>query len=389
MVALWAACDAGTSGHEDLLPRSRCAVAVVASDYRSSSVSLLAADGSPCATDVVHSGSRPPGLLTALSGDLTLPLSPPPAGVDAEVVLIDRYPNGIISRLDAADDEVIAQVAVAPGFAGNPQDVLRLDAATALVSRLQRDPADASAGSDLLVVDWQTGAPHDRIVLDAAADPGFDPMPTRLARTGADVWVGLAHLGPRFDAAGAGRVARVDAERRALDGVVAIEGAHNCGHVAADPAGRGVWVACSGSFAQRGAPQLARSALAWIDARSRAVAWHVSAEDLAGAPLGFSLAALDDQRALVVAVGDLEAAAPDRLLLVTRATGVATPLLEAGPFELGAILVSPEAGLVLVAVADVERPRIETLGLVDLVRGRGITGYSRTGLPPRQLAFFR
>lgn len=387
IVGLLVGCDADTTGAEDLLPRSRCAIAVVASDYRSSSVSLLAVDGRPCATDVVHSGSQPPGLLTALSGDVTLPMSIPGPGTTTDVVLIDRYPNGIVTRLDPEDDEVLAQYAVAPGFAGNPQDVLVLDAETALVSRLQRDAQ--GGGSDVLVIDWRDGATRDRIALDAAAAPGLDPMPTRLARTGDDVWIGLAHLSGRFDAAGAGRVAVIDLARRELALVVPIEGAVNCGHVAADRESAGVWVVCSGSFAQRGAPQLERSAVAWIDTTTRAVAWQAAAIDLVGAPLGFSLAAIDARRALVVAVGDLATDAPDRLVLVDRVTGATMSILASGPYALGAVLVSPEAGLALVAVGDVEQPRIERVRLSDLGREPAIIGYSRTGLPPRQLAFFR
>jgi len=385
------ACDAATTGSEDLLPRSRCAVAVVASDYRSSSISLLAADGRPCATDVVHSGSRPPGLLTALSGDVTLPMSRSASGVD-DVVLIDRYPNGIVTRLDPRDDEVRAQYAVAPGFPGNPQDVLLLDATTALVSRLQRDPDDDDAGSDLLVIDWADGHAIDRIALDDAADPGFDPMPMRMVQVGDAVWVGLAHLAARFDAAGPGRVAVVDPSAHELVAVLPIEGAVNCGHVAATPEGSergGVWAVCSGSFAQRGAPQLARSALVWIDPTTRVIGWQESASALTGAPLGFSLAPIDAQRALAVAVGDLETAAPDRLVLIDRVAGSATPIFESGPYELGAILVSPDEGLALVAIGDVERPRIGRVRLGDLGLAPDVTTFSTTGLPPRQLGRFR
>ena len=43
-----------------LPPREECALAVVNSDYSSTAVSLLTADGHLCAPDIITSGSRPP-----------------------------------------------------------------------------------------------------------------------------------------------------------------------------------------------------------------------------------------------------------------------------------------------------------------------------------------
>jgi len=241
------------------------------------------------------------------------------------------------------------------------------------------------------VVDWASGAALGRIDLTAAADAGFDPMPTRLARAGARVWAGLTHLTRRFDDAGVGRVVAMDPAARESREIVTLVDFVNCGNIAADPAGAGVWVVCSGLFRRGGEPQLRASGVGWIDAATGALVWQAGARDLdeGQAPLGFTLAPIDAERALIVTVGDLDGARPDRLLLVDRRTGGTTRVLSAGAFELGSALPSFDAGVVLVAVGDVRAPRIERLRLDDLTPAAPITTYSTTGLPPRQLAFFR
>ncbi|MFO0744794.1 MAG: hypothetical protein U1F43_03850 [Myxococcota bacterium] len=397
VVPCLAACDDAAPDPSEILPRAECAIAVVASDYGSSSVSLLAADGRPCASDIVHSGSRPPGLLTALSGDVVLPTSAPPAGSPSELVLIDRYPNGVVTLVDPDSTKlaVQSQYAVAPGFVGNPQDMLRLGDGTALVSRLQKNPEptpeaiDFDDGSDLLIIDLIDGHRVGRIDLTAAAEPGFDPTPGLMAAAGGLVWVGLSHLTTDLvSAIGPGRVAAVDADARELVATVPLAPFTNCGQLAASPSG--VWVACSGKFKGRVDAQVEQSGLAWIDAATREVMWSGGAVELGGAPFGLSLAALDDQRALAVSLGDIGVHSPDHLVVIDRRDGSATPLLAStDAFEIGGILPSPEAGVVLVAVADIYAPRIERLSLDRLARLEPITQSSATGLPPRLLSFFR
>lgn len=400
-------CEDPVPGPDFVLPPSQCAIAVVSSDYRSTSVSLLAADGRVCVRDLVHSGTRPPGLLTALSGDVAVPSRPigSAVGADPALLLIDRYPNGIITLLDPAarrdDAQVQAQYAVVSGFPGNPQDVVTLGDGSAIVSRLDRNPDDADDGSDLLVVDLADGRAVDRIDLGPAAAPGFEAKPTLMARApDGRLWVGMAHMTGDFAQAGPGRVAVVDPIAREVVTSVTIENGDvtNCADIALAPGG--LWVVCSGKFSRGDVPQVSRSALAFIDTSSATVAWSAPASDLGDAPLGlFSLAALDDTRALVVAVGELgdgSDARPDRLILVDRVAHSSRDLaysprvlLEAPAFQIGSLLPSPDAGVVLVAVADDHAPRIAVLGLADLAPRGDIVDVSATGLPPRQFAFFR
>ena len=374
-----------------LAPRSACRVVVITSDYRSSSVSLVTPSGQVCAPDIVDSGSRAPALLTALSGDVVVPSGPTP---DGQIYLIDRYPNAVLTRLDAASGAVLGQLALSPGFAGNPQDLVVVDGHTAMVSRLQANPAASTApddgGSDLLFVDTVTDQRLGTLSLASHADPGFDAQPTQLARLGARVWVGLSHLDRQFATAGPGRVLEVDPVSRTVTNAVDLAGLKNCGHLvatASDADLQGIWVACSGLFKEGGAAQLAASGLAFV-AADGTVVWTGHAADLGGQSFGFGLGALSSQRVLAIGVGNTSTDTPDHLLLVDREAGTATPLLATAPFTLGQIAVTPDA--ILVADADPQTPLLHRLTRpVDgLPSEAGATQVSRTGLPPRAIAMY-
>ena len=68
----------------------------------------------------------------ALSGDIVLPSAPNPFHWQ---ILIDRYPNAAVTRLDPQTFTILRQFSVATGFSSNSQDLLLLDAHTAYVTR--------------------------------------------------------------------------------------------------------------------------------------------------------------------------------------------------------------------------------------------------------------
>jgi len=407
------ACDASPSA--PLPSRDACALAVIHSDYRSTSVSLITATGAPCAPDILDSGSRPPGLLTALSGDVVLPRAPIPQGL----ALLDRYPAGVLTVLDPITDRVTHQASLSPGFAGNPQDLLALADGTLLVSRLQRAPSSAGeGGSDLALLRLDAADPDRtvggtllaRIDLDALAEPGFDPMPVRLAFIGEQIAVGLAHMTGDFTSPGPGRIGLLrtprpdedlqawaaDPELRQL----ALPGLENCTELAPSPDRTGLWVACSGSFRRGAAAQTARSGIAFITTDGEVLAL-IRAEDLIeggglDAPLGFTLAAVDAHRALVVALGDLASARPDRALLVERppapSEGAATlpqsvrTVATSDAFNFGDALAVDAGQALLLTDGNPSAPRLLKLNLNDLESPpTHLLTSSRTGLPPRHI----
>ncbi len=386
---LLTACDATPSATAD---RSTCTLAVVASDYRSTAISLLADDGTLCAPDILTSGSRPPGLLTALSGDIALPSAPSPDGL---LRLIDRYPNAVLTTLDPLTSAVLEQTRLSPDFASNPQD-LAPTAIGLLVSRLERaSNAIDAPGSDLLLLPSDAAA--STLSLAPYADPGIDPMPTRMAKAHGLLWVGLTHLSRDWSKAGPGRVLGLS-DTLEITHTVDLSPLQNCGHIAAPADGSALWVVCSGLFRNTGL-QLAHSGVAVLDAPTISPdsipsppAWTALAEPLIGRPLGFSIAALDQDRAFVIALGSLEDGTPDSLVLIDRRGNLATRIATGtgGPFELSGLFIRYD--ILLVADADPRTPRLRRFRLADTPEA--ITELapilvSPSGLPPRAIHALR
>ncbi len=393
LVLLGCASDPGAPLPEPLDP-SLCRLAVVSSDFHSSTVSLLTEDGLLCRDAVLSTASAPPGLVTALSGDVVLPRDPHP---DGTLVLIDRFPNAVLTALDPHTLTVRAQQNVGTGFASNPQDALWLDARRALVSRLDTNPTPGDqpfdGGGDLLVVDLSAEMIEARVALQDLADPGLDPRPGPMARAGGAIWVLLAHLSRDFTAAGDALLVAVDPASLQVTTTLREPRAQNCAALAATPGEAGLWVACSGLFTEDPGLQVHSSALFYVDARTPepSVLFFQPAADLAGAPLGLGVAALSSTEALVVALGDLQAQTPDRLLRVDREGGTVTELTRgSGPFALGPPLVT--ATHLFLPDADPSSPHLlrwrrapdDTLEALSPVDAN-----PSIGLPPRIVAPYR
>lgn len=380
---LVSACD--DSSDDPPVDGSHCALVVVSSDYLSTSVSLLNADGTPCAQDVITSGSKRPGLLTALSGDVVLPSTPSARGV----LLLDRYPNGVLTQLGLSPVGVTAQARLSPGFAGNPQDALELDGFL-LVSRLESIP-EGGDGSDLVLLD-QTLSVSARVDLSPHADPGFDPMPTRLVEVGDYIWVGLTHMSRGdFAQTGPGRVLGLshDLQIRARVDVTDLT---NCGSVAASD--HAIWALCAGHFRADLGQRRARGGLVRIplpgpkdDVTGLTPDFIARASTLG--PMAFSFAPTSDEAAAVVLLGDLVTKAPDRLVIV-HTDGRVEPLAESSPFSLSGLLYLPEQSLLLAADGDAFHPQLLRFDLSSPnARVLEPVSVSATGLPPRHLGRIR
>ena len=175
------------------------AYAVVASDYASTAVALLDAEGRPLQQAWVDSGTVAPGLSMALSGDVVLPTEAPPPG---RLVLLDRYGTDVVDLFALASGRVLGQwpVSVAPpggaAWRPNPYDAVRLPAADGaarwVVSRFEPnlDPAapELDRGDDLLVLDergralarWPLGAAR----LQLPDGTRIHARPSRMVRRG-------------------------------------------------------------------------------------------------------------------------------------------------------------------------------------------------------------
>jgi len=246
------------------------AFGVVASDRTVTTIALLDPDGRLLARDFVHSGSAPAGLVTALSGDVALPTR---SGEHTHLVLLDRFRTDVITRIDVASGDVLAQIGThaargertGGAYSSNPQDYVYIGPHAAWVSRYNPNltvaVSDADAGNDLIEIDLMKGVRSDRRIdlsaLDTIAERGNPDTgeseqvtayarPGRMVRIGAFLVVGLSRLSRGFDAVGDGMVALVHPQSGDVQGV-ALPGLRNCALVAAVPGDpERVAVACAG-----------------------------------------------------------------------------------------------------------------------------------------------
>lgn len=247
-------------GDEALDPILESGFLVLSSDYASTAIGVIAADGASVSTmRWVDSGTEAPGLVAALSGDVTLPNVQPALGA----AIIDRS-NDTITRF-CRSGELVGQVRVGTDtVAANPQDVLFVGA-DAWVSRYEPHPGEAEAdrGSDLLGLDGdamtRNGMRVDLSVyggtvtgMDMEGDPAdvvVAARPQAIVQVGGFAVVGLDRLpadffGNRGHLPGA--VAIVDLETGDTE-LHELTDLANCGSVSPIPGdGSQVLVACGG-----------------------------------------------------------------------------------------------------------------------------------------------
>ncbi len=388
-----AGCSDAPSPELDLPPAAECTVAVLASDFSSTALSLVTDAGERCRDELMTSGSAAPGLVNALSGDVVLPSTA--TGFDSELVLIDRFPNAVLTFVSINDDaeaSVRGQLSVATGFASNPHDYLALSPTQAYVTRHATNQASTSGldrGGDLLIIDPSALTITGRVDLGESVD-GIDPRPSRMALANGWVWVGLARLSRDFDRVGSGRVVAVDPETDAVVATVELDTMVNCGGalVAAEPDsdGRvpGIWVSCAGHFTN-GVIDPAGAGVAYIDvlAVPPHVTLTVDATALGQTP-GWGLAATTTG-VLVATFGERDRS-DDQLVHIDRSTGTAERLPVMTPaFQFGSLVRTPEQWLVL--DADPVEPSVWVSGGVDAIGlsagWRNTPFVTGSGLPPR------
>ncbi|MEM9191151.1 MAG: hypothetical protein AAGF12_18355 [Myxococcota bacterium] len=371
------------------------AFAVVLSDFSSTAIAILDANGQVLNDRWLDSGTRPPGLVAALSGDVVFPST----GVDGSLLVIDRFRTDVVSRFCLQDGSIVGQLrthgeAVTGGFSSNPQDLLALDN-TAWVSRyesnLQSGVDAINRGNDLFELDLRTmthtGRTVDLTSLNGRAmNPAGENLsalarPVRLVRTASGIAVGLDRLSPAFDAAGEGALALVDPDAQVVSSVT-LPGFQNCGQIVPAQDGR-VLVACAGfasDFCDAGA-RSQTAGLVIVDPATESIEqeWRASGTSIPTVePL-----VLPDGSVLAGAAGACDGTSPDRLVRVDLNSGAETVIYEgSGSFTLGrtvwqdnrVLLPDSEAGVVAF-----------TWTGTDLENQERIVSTDAFLLPPRQI----
>lgn len=382
---------------------------VVGSDYTSSVVSLLAADGTVLSDAWIDSGTTAPGLVSTLSGDVAVAAK----NVGGTVSLIDRFMTDVVS-VWCLDGSLVGQLRVRPSegsFSSNPQDAVLSDD-EAWVSRFEQNPDGAAMagdrGSDLLGFEPSTMTTNGRRI--DLAEYGGTVMgrdgegaevsvavlarPSSVVPVGDRLVVGLgllpADLFGTSRGAGTGEVVLADPADLSTTSIE-LEGLKNCGGVQAVPGTTDeVLVACGGysdvSFSDAAG---VRATAGFVRLRVTETGFEVvrrwnastSAESLVAIS---SAVALGGDRVLGVAAGDF-ATVGDRLVLTNLETGAQTTVLSVdGSYVLGTGALVGDVLLVPDASEDAPAVRRFTVG-ETLVEGEAIEVGPAT-LPPRVIS---
>ncbi len=378
------------------------ALYVLATNYESTSVSIVGWDGSMLSAGVLRSSDAAPGLSVALSGDVVAPTERVSSG---ELVLLDRYPASVITLFDPATTEVSRQINVQTGFAANPQDVIVARPDVLYVSRYERNlnpgqvPFDD--GSDVLVVDAAAGEVTARIDLAAAmsgAAADLLPRPNRMLHRGGFVYVLLNPSSASFATSGDARIAVIDPSSDTLVGHTVLTGARGCLGLAASPNDERLAVACSGTFGGSNTPSLDGAGIHIFERApdgSLTAGPVVPTSVLGNAPPSFSLDFASPNHIVTATFGELDTSGSpvreDRLLEITISTNEARELTtsDGEPFSIGDVRCGAACGTCIVADAsrggvhrfDIEADgRLGASALVQIDDG--------TGLPPRYLGAY-
>ncbi len=370
-------------------------IAVVASDYTSTVVSLVDPATGMVRDRCLDSGSRAPQLSAALSGDVTLPSNPLP---ERELLVIDRK-QSTLTWLDPERCQVLRQMNVGDGFSANPHDVVAGPGDKAYVTRYDRNPGRPEEGSDLLVIDRARATRLGTVPLPVPSPSALtggqvlSARPARAALVGDRLYVVLNNLSDDFEAAASGRVAVVDTTSDRVVASIDLPGLKNCGALLRVPAGGtdALVVGCSGVYSD-GPLQIDSAGFAWIDldVSPPAVA-IVPGRTFERTVSGSILAVAGAARAFTVLSGDPAGGRPDEAWSFDFRGGRPRKLLDgSGAFVLSLAL-DRAAGRLYLLDASRTRPLVHRHEL----RADGTTtpagsfeASPASGLPPRHLGFY-
>ncbi len=327
------------SEYEAALPSVGNRLAVLGSDYKSSALSLVAADTQARVGSALwHSGSQVSAATTALSGDAALAQTP---WDDGRIVVIDRG-NAVITFWDPTN-RAVRQIPVSTGFYSNPQDVIPIDAHKMYVVRMKRnptpsaDPTDLDEGDDVLIVDPTDGKLLGRLDLAPyAAEKGLVAAGSRAVKVYGHVWLPLQSLAADFSHQGDARILEIDPEKNIVVSKVDIQNIKNCIAMTWQEDIFAFVAVCPGAYSDK-ADQGAHAGVVLISpgnaTPSAQVLFHAS--DFGGAAtLGRDVACVPGGHCLVTTPGDPDSNTPDRLWRFETAGGKPVEVAKgSGPFS--------------------------------------------------------
>ncbi len=383
LASLWlAACAddtrsaAGGGAYEAAVPAIGDRLAVLGSDYKSSALSLLAADSQArVGAALWHSGSLVSAATTALSGDVALGQT---AMGDGRVIVIDRG-SAVVSFWDPLT-RAIQQIPVSTGFYSNPQDAVPIDAHKMYVVRMKRniqptaDPGDFDEGDDVLIVDPTDGKLLGRIDLAPwATVAGYVAAGSRALKVGDKVWLPLQSLAADFSKQGATRFLAIDTKKDMVIQIVDAPNIKNCIEMAWLPDLQQLVAVCPGAYVDKAAQgdHAGIVVLAPGDVTSTAGVAFV-AKDFGGATtLGRDVACLPGGHCLVATPGEPDSGTHDRIWRFELSGGAPVQVGEgSGPFAVSGMTALAASHRILVGdrtnpAGDVRIFELSTTGTIE------------------------
>jgi hypothetical protein len=380
-------------------PDSGTGLVVVNSDFVSTSISLLdRSTGQVTKSDCIDSGSHPPGVTQALTGDVVVPSWPQPGD---PVLLIDRK-SAALTWLDPATCAPTHQLDVSTGFAANPHDVIGVSPTKAYVTRYDAnphptpDPGDRDDGDDLLILDPSVPAITGRIDLSsyaiAVTGVTMRARPDRARLIGGTLFVALNEISSDFSTLAHGRVIAIDAATDQVTATIDIPELANCVDMSYVEAQKTLVVLCTGDYTAADPTQT--SGIAYLDvARSPpAEVRHQVASAFGGRTLAaYSGIANDGALGFGVTPGVFGGTPHDQLWSFRVASDQATPITDASDsFVYGTVLVDPGHQRIYLTDAAATMPRVQ---IYDYASGTAMHQTSVTTdaahqLPPREIAWY-
>lgn len=365
-------------------------MAVVHSDYKSTSVSLLdPATGVITRDDCIDSGTMAPVLSLALSGDVALP-SQTQGG---SLVLIDRT-NAALVWVDPATCAVTRQLSVGTGFAANPQDVVPVSATKAYVSRyaLNTKPGvqPNDLGDDLLVINPQAGTVTGRIDMGTyTTGAAVLARPSHALLANGKVYVALNEISADFMTVGTGRVAIVDPSTDTAAGTIDLPALKDCDGLDYIDATKTLLVSCRGDISSMTPAATSGVAIFDVSGATPVLKKTISASALGGRTIGSVIGAVTDTTAVVSIDGDFSGTPSDSLWTLNLSAGTGTKLADAdGAFVLGGLAVDTASNRVYVTSGSLTMPRVLVYDASALASESPTDTSTKTGLPPRLIAWY-
>jgi hypothetical protein len=371
LVALAACNDSTHSGIPDL--KGEPAFAVQRSNFMgSAAVALLDGEGALLNESYISTATEPPGLNTALAGDIALPTTP----CDPEqnlLTVVARQGGDYVLQVDLGDDKKAVRQIKTQGkgtgtaFDLNPQDILCLSDGRALVTRLglnsEAKKGDVDRGDDIAVLDLDKEKILSRVDLSrydgstkvigasGTTTETTYASPGSIVRVGDhQALVGLSRLTADFSANPQGEVLLLDLDDLSTS-AVELDGLANCGSVFSVPdRDDAAVVQCAG--APYGSADNSGLALISVDG-SKATIEQLYKAEKDGHPIVSSPTPIGGTR-VIAAYTAADYSKPDQVYLLDLETGKSKKLFTtkaAGDLGSGAVRLDKE--LVLIADAGV------------------------------------